>query len=206
VKRADINPGEVYAYQESKYGSADEVIFLTPLDKDHLYQSNRGRKPGDPYYTLDEHAKRPAKNYFYGSTGYLVAIGSNVVKATLEEAINGKPKDVTSSYRYTVLIQTTKVIGLYQEVMELRKAREQAAQDASEARAAANVAQSEKMLALDARLKALGVNALLVSGSSFYRDTEYYRKNYPPTGFRLNLEAAEALATLIEGLTEGEGR
>ena len=203
MKRADIKPGEVYAYQESKYHTPDEIMFLAPLDNDHLYQTNRGRKRGDPYYTLVTHATRPSNNYFYGSTGYLVAIGSNVLKATLEEAITGKAEGEPTGYRYSVLIQTTRVIGLHQEVMAKRKAREQAAQEASQARAAANQAQSEKLLAIDARLRALGVNAQLVSGTSYYRDTEYYRKAYPPTAFRLNPEAAEELAGLIEELRKG---
>lgn len=204
MKSADIKPGEVYAYQGSRYGTPDEVIFLTPLDKSHFYQAKRYRKEGEPHYTLDERATSPRKDRLYGNSGYLVAIGSNVVKATLAEAISPEELPRGRGYQYSILLQTTKVIGLYQEVMAERQA--QAKQDREERRAQEerNKIRSQEMVRLHAKFTALGVDIELISSGGFlWTDSEYTRKNSPPRAFELTRDQAEVLVALLEDLKEG---
>lgn len=203
MKSADIKPGEVYAYQESSYRTPDEIVFLTPLTKDHIYQPDRYWKPGRPHYTRQENETRPRKNTFYGNIGWLVAIGTNVLNASLEEATSTNVYPEARGYSYQILVQTTKVTGIYTEVVAARKAAEDRDREIRRRRQEECEAATERWLVLKARLEAAGVQFDLIGHNGMtWNDTEYTRKNSPPRAVRLTYEQAGLLAEHIALLKE----
>lgn len=191
MKRADIKPGEIYAYrrgQYSLYGMFQEIKFLTPLDNDHLYQYARTFKNTGDFYERQDTATRPHADSFYGDVGYLAATGYGVLHATLEEAVKyGHPQseDDARRYRYQVRATTTAVHGLYTKVIATQEAERQADREMRERQRAEKSLRDNTMVLLNARLAELGVN---VRRSIRHEDR-----------FELTVDAAKELIAKLEG-------
>lgn len=203
MKRADIMPGEVYAFQDSKYSSLKECVFLTPLTRAHLYQGVRRRAPGQPRFKRDGTAARPYKGYVYGDTGYLAAIGSNVLGASLEEALSPDGSREERSYSYQILISTTKVIGIYTQVALSRQEAEDRERAALAVRHAENEAVSHAHLLLQTKLLSWGIDIDLLGSTGTWRDSERNRKDSPPRAFVMTFDQAQELDKLLSALSHG---
>ena len=119
MKAKDIKPGEVYAYQERAGEPVQPIVFLAPLDRDHLYakSSTAGRA----------FRKAPAGSelrngtvYNSGTVGYPAAVG--IGRATLADvqAITlNRFEQVTSTLgrrcEYMLVTRLARVIGRWEE-------------------------------------------------------------------------------------------
>jgi hypothetical protein len=198
VKKADITPGVVYAYQESKYRPIEQIKFLGPLSELYTNSSGYSHKRGP--IRLDEQAKKPSRSYS-GLTGYLVAIGDDVTDASKVAALTGGNGGL--SYQYRIIIQTTKVIGVYDDVKAQHEAETKANREAHDAATAENNRLSEELWQLVSRLEEHGLSTILVNRQGLsWINNQYNRDNSPPKFIGLTLEQATTLTEYIESLLE----
>ncbi len=86
MRRQDVQPGKVYAYREGSYGLYKRAVILTPVSKDTLYTTVRGK--ADKGFIRDKYRTSPAQyNGYTPSSGWLMAIGKNPERASLQEAL-----------------------------------------------------------------------------------------------------------------------
>lgn len=183
MKRADIKPGEIYAYRRSENYSLQQVKFLTLLDKDHLYTKPYRKST----FVLATKETKPHASSIYADTGWLVALGRDVSEASLDDALTvGETwRGDGQKFQYTILVTTNQVIGTYEEVHAAEVA-ERAARDAAEKeRRVAETARENRMNRLMNRFGSQGI--------------DLYRAHSNLWRFEMTIETAQAIIEKLEG-------
>jgi hypothetical protein len=74
MRASDIQPGVVYAYRQNQYEPVRPIVFLAPVDRDHLYAKTR--VPGPSFRKApDARAPRNGTVYNAGTIGWPAALG-----------------------------------------------------------------------------------------------------------------------------------
>lgn len=75
MKAKDIRPGVVYAYRQGSYRRLRPIVFLAPVDSDHLYRKSRIHGPA---FKQAPEASAPTAGTVYnsGTIGYPAALGN----------------------------------------------------------------------------------------------------------------------------------
>ncbi|MEO3869368.1 hypothetical protein ABGB18_11100 [Nonomuraea sp. B12E4] len=193
MKAKDIKPGVVYGYRRGKYGSVTPVVFLAPIDKDHLYATtSHHRKPDTPAYVKARSGSKPGRGSFYSSptVGYPVVLGGTTTKpGSLPSVTLADFEAATSNYlgdgiSYGVITTLGHVAGLYEDV----KADEAAERDAARAQRDAEERQRQ-----DAAQRVARVLPRFASlGVVVRADNEW-----DPTGLVIDLDNADKLLALL---------
>jgi hypothetical protein len=143
MRKHDIQPGVVYAYQEGKYQDPKPVMFLST----DLYTSQRRSELGPRFRKAASDATPHSGRYDNPSTGYLVAImrdqflkrvdrdevAARMAKVTLADAQAAGWEHLDDLISFMLLVRLAPVLGPWDEVMAQRreadeeKARRQAA-------------------------------------------------------------------------------
>jgi hypothetical protein len=184
MKKADIKPGVVYAYQGSDNYSPVPVVFLsTDLHAERgRYSTNAAmltkaaphEKPGKDY--LGRHTGYPAVFRGFDAEGTEAEVITSMLGATLEQAITDKlPKGVQSD----VVTTLTRIRGPYDEAMAAYRAAQEADRERRRQTDEAMRVKRERAERVVATFKAAGVFSV-------------YRGH-----LELSLENAEKLAALI---------
>lgn len=170
MKAKDIKPGEVYAYRSSKSGSVSPIVFLAPVDSEHLYSTTSShRGPDAPAFVKARRGAKPGRGSYYSAPthGYPAITGmgdssiDRLTSATLAdfEAASSSRVDGDSYITYTVVTALGHIIGPYEETKAAVEAERQAEQDRRAAEAAARNAAKVRAGHLVEELSALGVDA-----------------------------------------------
>jgi hypothetical protein len=117
MKAKDIQPGVVYAYRDHFHGRLRPIVFLAPLDRDHLYISSRTH--GRAFLkALDAAAPRAGSVYNSGTIGYPAAFGRE--PSDLDGVTLTRFERVTSTLgrrcEYTLITRLARVIGPWGDV------------------------------------------------------------------------------------------
>ena len=76
MRKQDIKPGVVYAYQRGTYGNPLPVVFLnTPADGELYTEGSQWRKPGSKAFTRAHGGSKPHAVSFGSDVGYPVVRG-----------------------------------------------------------------------------------------------------------------------------------
>lgn len=154
MKKADIKPGVVYAYQRSKYDSPRPIVFLNAPADGVLYRERDYPKSGTPAFIKASPAAKPrrALGFGRGGIGYPAAHLSHDSRMTHQDLLGITLADferATSGYHegyeFDVITTLTHVTGPWDEVIAAheaqkraeRESREQEQHEASESRARA---------------------------------------------------------------------
>lgn len=167
MKIKTVQPGQVYAYRDRKYGALRQAVLLS--------------QPGEMYTTehrstkiVKSDADKPKPSPSRRNTGHLVAVGFDVSGASLEDALErGIAWRPDVPFQYHILTQTRFFIGPYDQV---KAAEDEADRKLEEHQAALRDEEVRDHLVLDEVIAALheeGVHAVR-------------------TGRHLTLRAAEA--------------
>ncbi|MER6830854.1 hypothetical protein ABT352_33010 [Streptosporangium sp. NPDC000563] len=114
MKAKDIKPGEVYAYRD-RFGPVRPIVFLAPVDRDHLYLKTR--TPGPAFKRAgDGSAPRAGTVYNGGTIGYPAALGNEQSNPEDLRAVTlTRFERVTSTLgrrcEYTLVTALARVIG-----------------------------------------------------------------------------------------------
>ena len=143
MRKQDIKPGVVYAYQEGKYQSLRPVAFLSA----DLYASQGRSEHGPRFRKAASDAKPQSGTYGSPSTGYAVAImreqfgrrvdrdevAARLTKVTLADAAAAGWEHLDDLIGFMLIVRLAPVLGPWDEVMAQQreeaeeKARRQAA-------------------------------------------------------------------------------
>jgi hypothetical protein len=176
MKARDIKPGEVYAYRRGRgeYASVRPVVFLAPLDSDHLYQKRM--QPGATYQKAASGAK-PQRGTVYnsGTIGYPAATTSHenvdVLSTATLERFGKTTSGLGRRIEYELVTSLTHVVGLYEQVAAEQEKRQQEARESRRAEQAAQQAHRERIEAQKSALDSIGVTSVPVvvgSGNSVH--------------------------------------
>lgn len=137
MKKADIKPGVVYAYQRSANYSPEPIVFLAT----GLYTS-RGRYNKDkPWASRALAGDKIGRNYLDRETGYPIARRDWQAQGVSDEEIvrqmlalapadwEGAADGTVGAVRLDILMRLGQITGLYDEVVAERTAREKAARE-----------------------------------------------------------------------------
>ena len=119
MRAKDITPGEVYAYQERAGEPVRPIVFLAPVDRDHLYA--KSRTSGRAFHKAAAGSEpRAGTVYNSGTVGYPAAVGTGDAAATDMRAITlDRFERVTSVLgrrcEYTLVTRLARVIGRWEE-------------------------------------------------------------------------------------------
>ena len=122
MKAKDVQPGVVYAYRDHFHGRLRPIVFLAPLDRDHLYA-----KPavhGPTFRKAPEgSAPRVGTVYNGGAIGYPAALGD--VDSDLDDlrAVTlARFQQVTSTLgrrcEYALVVRLARVVGPWADAPE----------------------------------------------------------------------------------------
>ncbi len=181
MKAKDIEPGVVYGWRRGTLDTPSPVVFLAPVDAEHVYRtSDRHRPEGSPTYQKSTTRARPGRGIGYpGVTyGYPVATArldaspdvlAHLTKVTLAdfEASASGSFDRESGIGLTLVTALGQIIGPYEEVRGAHEAERRRRWLEQEALDAERIAEAEHADYLKARLNALGLQGTSVdlSGS-----------------------------------------
>jgi hypothetical protein len=119
MKAKDIQPGKVYAYRQGTYRTVRPIVFLAPVDKDHLYAKSRIHGPA---FKRAPDATAPTAGTVYnaGTIGYPAALGSEGSDINDLRAVTlTRFERVTSTFgrrcEYTLVTVLARVIGPWDE-------------------------------------------------------------------------------------------
>lgn len=119
MKAKDIKPGEVYAYRQSRYDEPRPIVFLAPVDREHLYF--KSRTPGLAFLKEKDATAPRAGTVFNGGTiGYPAALGyADSDLDDLRAVTLHRFERVTSTLgrrcEYTLVTVLARVIGPWEE-------------------------------------------------------------------------------------------
>jgi hypothetical protein len=200
MKAKDIKPGVVYGYRRGKYGTVTPIVFLAPVDKDHLYATaSHHRKAGTPAYVKAGPNSKPGHSTLFSGptigypaiTGEYAATADNVPAKTLADF-----EAATSHYigeegwRFQVITSLTGVIGPYEDV----RAAEAAQREADRAQRAAD----EKRRQAGSEHAATLVKKFAAAGVVVAADNDWQ-----PSGLVIDFDNADKLITLLSSSEEG---
>lgn len=163
MRKQNVKAGEVYAYREGTWGGYQQVKVF---DLDQLYsvgwstplkEAPAGFRAGKSHRT---------------TTGYIAAIGADVSKASLEEAVRDSlrpPGD--AKYRYKVLHQMRDLHGPYEEVSRAYREAQETAEAARQRHEAQRREAADRAERAAAGLRRHGITATAV-GSQVHLSTE----------------------------------
>jgi hypothetical protein len=119
MKAKDIKPGVVYAYRQSRSDPVRPVVFLAPVDSDHLYINSRTH--GRAFLKApDATAPRAGSVYNSGTIGYPAALGGE--PSDLDDVTLTRFERVTSTLgrrcEYTLITRLARVIGPWEDVAD----------------------------------------------------------------------------------------
>jgi hypothetical protein len=167
MKKADIKPGVVYAYQRGRgdYDEPQPIVFLNaPADGDLYARSSYHRPPGAPAFHAAHDGSKPHRGSGYSSpdVGYpAVMLGGNAPKGTKPEDLLKFTlagfKAATSTTAgdgtmFTLITSLAQITGTYAEAKAEYEARRQARREE---------AQQERTAADASRARAIDVLASL---------------------------------------------
>ena len=192
MRKQDIKPGVVYAYQRGKYNEPHPVIFLS-LD---LYSDSRRGAEGPRFRKALPGEKPHQGRWGSGSTGYLIAEASTAWRGQgrLAEAVAKLPglilADATASgdrevgdlIGFRVLPSLTPVLGPWEAVIAERREQDEADRRRRERETAAGKALDDRAAKVRAVLIAAGLSP---------------RYSGPSRELVLSLDDAEKLASLL---------
>jgi len=192
MRKQDIKPGVVYAYQEGKYQDPKPVMLLSA----DLYASQPRSELGTRFRKAADDAKPRSGTYGSGSTGYLVAImrdqftrrmdrdevAARMAKVTLADAQAAGWEHLDDEIGLMLLIRLAPVLGPWDEVMAQRR-------EAAEEKARRQAALAAAAKVLDDRAAKIRL-VLIASGVS-------PRFSTAARDLILSLEDAEKLASLL---------
>ncbi|MER6575793.1 hypothetical protein [Nonomuraea sp. NPDC001023] len=119
MRAKDITPGDVYAYQERAGEPVRPIVFLAPMDRNHLYI--KSRTPGRAFHPAAAGSEpRAGTVYNSGTVGYPAAIGTGSATVADMRAITlDRFKQATSVLgrrcEYTLVTRLARVIGRWEE-------------------------------------------------------------------------------------------
>ncbi|MGI5274716.1 hypothetical protein ACQEUU_37165 [Nonomuraea sp. CA-218870] len=171
MKAKDIKPGTVYAYRRSQYQEFKPIVFLAPLDSEHLYTSAADRDA--TRFKPVPNAGKPSKgSWSMPATGYAAvstatrrigedAAGADVFDGvTLDDFLLAESStDYERGLEFVVVFNLGHVHGLYADIMaaeEEERARDKAARDEMDRR---RRAAQKRATALVSALKSHGATA-----------------------------------------------
>jgi hypothetical protein len=192
MRKQDIKPGVVYAYQRGTYDDPRPVVFLS-LD---LYSDRRRGAEGPRFRKACDGDKPHSGTFGSGSTGYLIAemrggwrndaeraeAAERMKSLTLADALTSReagPDDLTD---FDVLPRLTAIVGPWDEVIAAKRARDEKARQVAQREQAERLARDDRAVDVLRTLKAAGVRAQYEGGHA---------------EFRLSLDDAEKLASLL---------
>lgn len=200
MRAKDIKPGVVYGYRQGKYGTVTPIVFLAPIDKDHLYATtSHHRKDGTPAYVKARPTSKPGRSaLFSGPTiGYPAIVGEYTATAENLPTKTLADFEVTPTqyigeggFRYQVITSLAGVIGLYEDV----KAAEIAEREADRAQRAAD----EKRRQAGSERAATLVKKFAAAGVVVAADNDWQ-----PTGLVMDFDNADKLIALLSSSEEG---
>jgi hypothetical protein len=168
VRAKDIKPGVVYGQQRgrSEYADIRAVVFLAPVDGDHLYATtSHHRKKGEPAFEKRRPGSKPSRGRGWSApdVGYPVVYGPPAKIGTITladfEAATSTYYDHGSGIEFRVLTSLTSIVGTYEEAVAAQKKQQAAARQEQEREEREREAALGKARALIAALKAAGVRA-----------------------------------------------
>jgi hypothetical protein len=116
MRRSEIQLGTVYAYKDRPSSlRTEQIVFLSPLDGP-MYttsQAHRGVRPHNSIVVSDRYSA-PKSFMNYPNHGWVAAIGLDVSKATLDEALKdgvGWHDYEARDYRYAIIARSQQVFG-----------------------------------------------------------------------------------------------
>lgn len=173
MKAKDIKPGVVYGYRSSKYGHLQAVVFLAPVDGNHLYHSASSSKPkGSPAFIKAREGSKPGRRgstYSSPTTGYAAVRTSSPEAAThlraitiedFEEAASRATVSGIKDAEFTLITTLAHILGPYAELKageDAAKERKHAARRAEEEKDAAD---RNRLTNLRSALAGRGVKAI----------------------------------------------
>jgi hypothetical protein len=119
MRAKDITPGEVYAYQERAGEPVRPIVFLAPLDRNHLYI--KSRTSGRAFRKASEASEpRAGTAYNSGTIGYPAAVGTGIATPADMRAITLDRFERTMSVlgrrcEYMLVTRLARVIGRWEE-------------------------------------------------------------------------------------------
>ena len=122
MKAKDVQPGVVYAYRDHFHGRLRPIVFLAPLDRDHLYATSPVHGP--TFSKAPEgSAPRAGTVYNGGTIGYPAVLGeagSNL--DDLRAVTLARFQRVTSTLgrrcEYTLVVRMARVVGPWADASE----------------------------------------------------------------------------------------
>lgn len=181
MRKQDIKPGVVYAYQRSRgsiYSDPEPVVFLNAPADSVLYSEpdrNTRRDPGRPVFAKAREGSKPAGSRGAwsnaGDTGYpaVMIYRHDGDKATTESLLTvtladfeATPQTTVKGITYTVITSLTPILGPWDEVVAGLKARRKAEQERAERESKAADAIRTRAIDIIAALSARGITANFV--------------------------------------------
>lgn len=122
MKAKDITPGEVYVYRQYRHDPPRPIVFLAPVDRDHLYIKTRTHGPAFRK-APDATAPRPGTVFNGGTIGYPAVLGNPGSDLDDLRAVTlARFERVTSTLgrrvEYTLVTALARVIGPWGEATE----------------------------------------------------------------------------------------
>ena len=190
MRKNDIKPGVVYAYQRSSYGDPDPCVLVST----DLYTGrNRYDRDRAPFVSPAGEGAKPGKNYLDQPTGYVIVLPAGVKLGETPEQLHARLLAVTTAdleaskdgqagdgLYFDILTRLNSITGLYDEVMAERKAREKAEEERWAREREETARRDTRAAAAHAALFAAGVKARYWDGQ-----------------FTVSLADAEKLAALL---------
>lgn len=169
MKAKDIKPGTVYAYRRSKYSTPQPIVFLAPVDAEHVYVTADRFRPKDaPAYRKAHGRAKPGRGSGYASPSYgypaVVAYGdvsqvdlTAVTLADFETSTSGY--DAARGISFMLVTNLGQIVGDYEEAVAAAEREKREREEAYEAEKRAHREANERAAALVAALGEHGVQA-----------------------------------------------
>jgi hypothetical protein len=204
MRKNEIKPGIVYAYQRSRdHGSPEPIVFLTAPASGQLYTTaSMYKKPGEPAYVRVYEGSKPrsASTWTGPQTGYAAVRLSwnsrvdpqDLLKVTLaefEKTTSSHATGIEGTY-FTVATNLTGIVGLYDEATASYEAK--------------RAAEHEQMKRESAERDSLRTRANRICDELAARGVSGYFNGFQPgNGITLSLSDAETLLALLESNVAG---
>ncbi|GAA2990284.1 hypothetical protein GCM10017559_07860 [Streptosporangium longisporum] len=119
MRGEDIQPGVVYAYRQNRYDPPRPIVFLAPVDRDHLYIESQTY---GPRFKKAPEGSTPRVGTIYsgGTIGYPAALGdpaSNLddLRAVTLARFRGVTSTLGRRCEYALITALARVIGPWEE-------------------------------------------------------------------------------------------